>query len=387
MPLAAVPPPPPPPVPVVYVTADPAARSAFGATFGVEFRVLTPEPADAPAVLASEAAAVLVADLPDGEALCAEVGTGLPDVARVLVVPWSEQAGAEAAVRRGAAERWLGRPWVASEVAQALRDQVARIELERVVRELRGRMAERDRVAGLAAVGERMVCELANVTTSVQSNIDHIEAIVDGVAARLPRDAVGELRAELRDLGDASRYLVDLYREAVARQRKSKRGRVAVTELEPVLRLAVDLVAIDLAGVSRLRVECPPGARVWADRTAVARIVANLLVNACQALAGAGRDDGEVTVRVVETPDAVEIEVIDDGPGVSPDIRARLFEPLFTTRAARGASGLGLVISRELAKGSGGTLEHREGTAPGAAFVLRLPRAAPAAPRLASGEE
>lgn len=383
MPIAAVQ----PSLAVVYVTDDVPARTAFAASFGDEFRVLTPDPAEAVALISGEPCAVLVADLPTGEAICSEVGARFPHVGRVLVVSWAEQDQAEDAVRRGLAERWLGRPWVPSEVAQALRDQLARLALERVVRELRGRMAEKDRVAGLAAVGERMVYELANVTTSVQSNIDHIEAIVDGVAARLPRDAVGELRAELRDLGDASRYLVDLYREAVARRRKSKRLRVAMTELAPVLRLAADLVAMDLAGVSRLSIECPPGARVWADRTAIARIVANLLVNACQALSDAGRDDGEVTIRVIERADAVEIEVIDDGPGVPSEIRGRLFEPLFTTRGARGGSGLGLAISRELAKGSGGSLDHRDTEAPGATFVLRLPRAAPATLRMASGEE
>ncbi|TMA84167.1 MAG: hypothetical protein E6J63_23435, partial [Deltaproteobacteria bacterium] len=60
----------------------------------------------------------------------------------------------------------------------------------------------------------------------------------------------------------------------------------------------------------------------------------------------------------------------DDGPGVSEDLRARLFSPFTTGRAA--GTGLGLHISRSLAEEAGGALDLLE-NAPGARFRLRLP--------------
>jgi C4-dicarboxylate-specific signal transduction histidine kinase len=67
----------------------------------------------------------------------------------------------------------------------------------------------------------------------------------------------------------------------------------------------------------------------------------------------------------------VRLHVADDGPGVPADLRGKIFEPLFTTKA-RGI-GLGLAVSRSLAEANDGTLELDD-TAGGARFTLSLPR-------------
>ena len=63
----------------------------------------------------------------------------------------------------------------------------------------------------------------------------------------------------------------------------------------------------------------------------------------------------------------VEMEVIDDGPGISEALRAQIFEPFFTTRA--GGTGLGLYIARELCEANGASLELEEAN-PGAHFRI-----------------
>ena len=75
----------------------------------------------------------------------------------------------------------------------------------------------------------------------------------------------------------------------------------------------------------------------------------------------------------------VRLTVSDDGAGVPPGDRDRLFEPFFTSRRAEGGSGLGLPIARSLLEACGGTLELVDGVG-GATFALTLsaaPRAAP----------
>jgi signal transduction histidine kinase len=67
----------------------------------------------------------------------------------------------------------------------------------------------------------------------------------------------------------------------------------------------------------------------------------------------------------------VRLHVQDDGDGVPPDVRARIFEPLFTTKT-RGI-GLGLAVSRSLAEANGGTLTLDESER-GARFTVSLPR-------------
>jgi two-component system C4-dicarboxylate transport sensor histidine kinase DctB len=97
-------------------------------------------------------------------------------------------------------------------------------------------------------------------------------------------------------------------------------------------------------------------------------VVLNLLQNAAEALNGPGRI--EVTARTEGRK--VVIRVADDGPGLSPGVRDRLFTP-FTTDKPQGV-GLGLVISRDIVAGFGGELSH-EPTDRGAAFRIVLARA------------
>jgi signal transduction histidine kinase len=83
-----------------------------------------------------------------------------------------------------------------------------------------------------------------------------------------------------------------------------------------------------------------------------------------------------IAITVTDAPDAVAICVADDGPGVPPELRDRVFEPFFTTRA-RG-SGLGLAIVRRTVEAYGGTVV--DGTpGDGARFRLTLPRVSPGA--------
>jgi signal transduction histidine kinase len=100
------------------------------------------------------------------------------------------------------------------------------------------------------------------------------------------------------------------------------------------------------------------------------QVLANLLRNAVEA-AGPG---GTVTVRVVEAPDRVRVEVEDSGPGIAEAAQARLFEPFFTTKD-RG-TGLGLAVSRAIARAHGGDVTGESLAAGGARFTLRLPRGA-----------
>jgi signal transduction histidine kinase len=112
---------------------------------------------------------------------------------------------------------------------------------------------------------------------------------------------------------------------------------------------------------------------VYASRIRLARLLNNLLANA--------ERHTRTTIDIIVTtdpPDAV-LEIIDDGPGIAPADRERVFERLCRLddayRQDPGGSGLGLPIAREIAQGYGGHLYAADHTT-GARFVLRLPLAA-----------
>ncbi len=130
--------------------------------------------------------------------------------------------------------------------------------------------------------------------------------------------------------------------------------------------------ALDRAGAA-LELDVPPELRARFDRDALARVIGNLLDNAEKYARGSA--DRTITLAAREAGDAVEVTVADHGPGVA--AKTRLFEAFARGVTADGPAGLGLglALSRSLARAMGGELDHRSADGDGAQFVLRLPRA------------
>ena len=130
--------------------------------------------------------------------------------------------------------------------------------------------------------------------------------------------------------------------------------------------------ALDRAG-AMLALDIPPNITARFDRDALARIVGNLVDNAEKYSRGAEDRTIELAVRAADNG-AAEISVSDHGPGITAAARTRLFRPFSRGVTSDGPAGLGLglALSRSLARAMGGDLEHRP-TATGTTFVLRLP--------------
>lgn len=121
---------------------------------------------------------------------------------------------------------------------------------------------------------------------------------------------------------------------------------------------------------------------VLVDPSRIYRALENLVQNAVDA----AREGGQVLVAVQREKDRlIRIRVADDGPGVPPEIRDRVFEPFVSRNKARG-TGLGLAIVKKIAEEHGGRIWVDSGELGGACFHLLLPRA-PGQPDGADTEE
>lgn len=111
------------------------------------------------------------------------------------------------------------------------------------------------------------------------------------------------------------------------------------------------------------------------------------LVNNARAHAFAADAAGTITVSARDLgANEIEIAVADDGRGMDEDVRARVFEPFFTTRLGQGGSGLGLSIVFNIVTGIlGGSVAVDSAPGKGTRMTLRLPRVAPAEPQGSSG--
>jgi signal transduction histidine kinase len=118
---------------------------------------------------------------------------------------------------------------------------------------------------------------------------------------------------------------------------------------------------------------CPP---VWADENRVQQVLLNLVQNAHQALM---RQTGDrvLILRVRPRAERVVIEVIDNGPGIPPEVLPRIFDPFFTTKPPGEGSGLGLSVSYGIVGQHGGRLFAENRSEGGASFVVELPTGEP----------
>jgi signal transduction histidine kinase len=105
------------------------------------------------------------------------------------------------------------------------------------------------------------------------------------------------------------------------------------------------------------------------DAVLLERVLANLYLNALEALATRGR--GAVATRVWREGDRVNVAVDDDGPGIVPDVARRIFDPLFTTKAT--GMGLGLALCREVVHAHGGDISAAPAPTGGARFSFWIP--------------
>ena len=226
-------------------------------------------------------------------------------------------------------------------------------------RELQDALARNER---LSAMGE-MVASLAHqVRTPLATALLYASQLGRAALSDADRERMAERILErLRNL---ERQVSDMLLFA--------RGGAAI--LEPLaLAGLIDGLAQTLApqlaaSGCRLHIDNrAPDAVLAANREALTGALLNLLENAITVCSGSG----EIVLEIESADAAIDIRVRDNGPGIAPEIAARVFEPFFTTRAS--GTGLGLAVVQAVAQAHGGTVWVESAPGEGATFGLRLP--------------
>ncbi len=234
-------------------------------------------------------------------------------------------------------------------------------EMTRVLRE---RAEQQGR---FAAAGEL----LAGVAHEVNNPLMAIAALAE---IRLGEPNVDpELRHELEQIREqaarAGRLLTGLLRFV-----RAEAPRPGPVDLNAALARSLDLLSyrFPLEEVDVMRRLAPALAPALCDAMRVEQVFVNLLSNALDALRTAA-PPRRITVETWVDEDRVCAAIADTGPGVPADIRHRLFRPFVSTKGT-GGTGLGLYISREIARAAGGDLGLVSSETGGARFLLSLPR-------------
>jgi two-component system sensor kinase FixL len=245
------------------------------------------------------------------------------------------------------------------------------ISFRRRAEEETHRLQERlTHVSRLATVGEMsagIAHELNQPLTAVANYAQACDRLLGLPEPDIPeiRDALQQIAAQAVRAGDIIRRLRALARNDVMKRELTDINRL-VSELTDLIQL--DAKTHDVQYKLQLATVLP---QVDVDRAQVQQVILNLVRNALEALGETTRTPRHVTVQTQLVDGTVEISVCDTGPGVSPEIAPRLFNPFCTTKPH--GTGLGLAISRSLIKSHQGSLDHRPNTPAGACFAMRLP--------------
>jgi signal transduction histidine kinase len=110
----------------------------------------------------------------------------------------------------------------------------------------------------------------------------------------------------------------------------------------------------------------------------IGRVLLNILTNAFHAVNDRNikSDDyqPEVKVQTRKSAKGIEIVIADNGNGIPRDLRDKIFQPFFTTKATGQGTGLGLSISYDIVKSHGGTIEVKSEEGTGTKFIINLPQ-------------
>ena len=200
----------------------------------------------------------------------------------------------------------------------------------------------------------------------------NVEALLEDLRERpysteLLREYVDDvLAATLDGLARVNTIVADPAPLRARRRRGLGRLRLANREVAAAVRMA------QVPSKFGCRVELDLGEvpRLFGRPQQIVQLVVNLVVNAGQA----SGPTGHVRVSTRQEPDAVVLAIEDDGAGMAPETRARLFTPFFTTKRVGEGTGLGLAVVHGIVKAHGGSIEVRSELGKGSTFTVRLPR-------------
>jgi signal transduction histidine kinase len=242
---------------------------------------------------------------------------------------------------------------------------VAERELSTMQRDIYGYLQQKTRLALLGNAVTKIQHDLRNILSSAQLASDRLATSEDPTVKHVTPRLIEALDRAIALTSNTLRY-------GKAEEPPPQRQRLP---LAPLVAKVATAALPEGAGVT-LETCIPATLDVDADPDQLFRILLNLIKNAREALERLpehARSTGKkLQLEADRVADTVIITVQDNGPGIPPKVRERLFLP-FASAARPGGTGLGLAIARELARAHGGDVDLVESNAAGSRFRVTLP--------------
>ena len=250
-----------------------------------------------------------------------------------------------------------------------IRDVTERVRNKKAMEDQSARIAAASKMSALGEMAGGIAHEINNPLSFIQ------------ILAESMLEAIGEATPDLQDLrvsatkiGKMTHRIAQTIQGLRSFSRGGEQDSTVITGLAEVVDNTLVLCR-DRFRTGGVELRSPMGSidcLIACRATQISQVLLNLLNNAFDAVSGT--DGAWVELSISEEPDSIRIAVEDSGPGIPAEVRAKMFQPFFTTKAVGKGTGLGLSISRGIMQGHRGSLSLDEDCSR-TRFVIRLPRA------------
>lgn len=247
-----------------------------------------------------------------------------------------------------------------------VRDLTEREETQQRLQDLQAELIHMSRFTSMGEMASTLAHELNQPLTAVASYLNGCRRLLDGTESLhniMLRDAIDRAADQALRAGQIIRRL----RQFVSRGESERNVENLPKLIEEASALA--LVGVKEAGVRVSFAFDPRIDFVVVDKIQIQQVILNLIRNAIEAMQETTLR--ELRISSIERPDdMVEVQVVDTGPGISPEIRAQLFQPFVTSKPH--GMGVGLSISRTIVEAHGGKLWAEPNPGGGTIFRMTL---------------
>lgn len=245
-------------------------------------------------------------------------------------------------------------------------------EAHEAMRWMNEQALRQEKLSSLGMLAAGIAHEINNPMSYVTANVRDLMSEIDanpGCRAALGEYVEDVLPATLDGIRRVNTIVADLRRFSRGDSDQSAAGDYDLNEqVEAALRILHGKIRDHCRTELRLG-QVPP---VRGRHNQMVELVINLVLNACEAVPRGGL----IEIETRSDDDAVFLTVRDDGPGMSPEVAARIFQPFFTTKATGKGTGLGLPVVQGIVDAHGGRIQVDSTPGAGTAIVIRLPAAA-----------
>jgi signal transduction histidine kinase/CheY-like chemotaxis protein len=251
------------------------------------------------------------------------------------------------------------------------------------IRTLQGKALQNDRVNALGTLAASVAHEINNPLTYVLGHIAQAGQALEALE-REPgsTEALELLRGHLDTIRRGAERMAVVTGELRSFSRSDDRALDRV-QVAAAVRSVLKLVGKNLDAQARATIDLQETPPVVANESRLVQAILNLVVNALQAVEENPPPERRIDIRTFTDAGAAVVEVSDNGPGVDPSDRDRIFDAFYSTKGIGKGTGLGLFVSRNIVRAAGGDIHVSARPGGGARFQVRLPLSAVAGPAAA----